>query len=150
MAFIQCGIHPGLAAWVGAASCPPSVGADACGEPAQALEAITIGFKFAEASGESWFEAEIHRIRGVALAMADGSEASGEAEASMRTAIELAKSQSAKSLELRAATSLARLLRDQGRSAEARETLGPIYHWFTEGFDTADLKEARALLDELS
>ena len=61
-----------------------------------------------------------------------------------------ARSRSAKSLELRAATSLARLLDDQGRSGEASETLAPIYGWFTEGFDTPDLKDAKAMLDELS
>ena len=71
------------------------------------------------------------------------------AEASYRRAIERARSQEAKSWELRAATSLGRLRRDQGKPAEAHALLEPIYGWFTEGFDTADLKEAKALLEEL-
>jgi len=122
----------------------------AAGEPVEALEAIALGSEFTEASEERWSEAEIHRIRGLALAMAGGPDANGEAEVYMREAIEVARSQSAKSLELRAATSLARFLRDQGRSAEARETLAPVYGWFTEGFDTPDLIDAKALLDELA
>ena len=65
-------------------------------------------------------------------------------------ALEVARSQSAKTLELRAARDLARLWRDQGKTREARNLLAPVYDWFTEGFDTADLKEAKALLDELS
>jgi predicted ATPase len=73
----------------------------------------------------------------------------GEAEQSFRTAIRIAQSQSAKLLELRAATGLARLSIDTGRRDEARTMLAEIYNWFTEGFDTADLKEAKALLDEL-
>ena len=73
-----------------------------------------------------------------------------EAERCFRTAIEIARRQSARSPELRASTSLARLLAKQGRRAEARAMLGEIYGWFTEGFDTADLKDAKALLDELS
>jgi predicted ATPase len=73
-----------------------------------------------------------------------------EAENSFRTSIEIARRQSAKSLELRATTSLARLLAKQGRRDEARAMLAEIYGWFTEGFDTADLKDAKALLEELS
>jgi predicted ATPase len=72
------------------------------------------------------------------------------AKASYRRAIERAHSQEARSWELRAATSLARLWRDQGKPAEARELLAPIFGWFTEGFNTADLKEAKGLLNELS
>jgi predicted ATPase len=71
------------------------------------------------------------------------------AESSFRRAIETASKQGAKSWELRAATSMARLWRDQGKRTEARDLLAPIYGWFTEGFDTPDLKEAKALLDEL-
>ena len=73
-----------------------------------------------------------------------------QAIVNFEAAIDLARSQLAKSWELRAATSLARLWRDQGKQAEARDLLGPVYGWFTEGFDTADLKEARTLLDELA
>ena len=72
-----------------------------------------------------------------------------DAEASLRHAINVAQRQNAKLWELRASTSLARLWRDQGRRTDARDLLAPIYEWFTEGFDTPDLKEAKALLDEL-
>jgi len=72
-----------------------------------------------------------------------------EGEASIRQALELAREQQEKSWELRAATSLARLWGEQGRRAEARELLAPVYSWFSEGFDTPDLNEAKALLDEL-
>jgi predicted ATPase len=72
-----------------------------------------------------------------------------ESEASFEQSIQIAHRQRTKSLELRAATSLARLWGEQGRRTEARELLAPVYGWFTEGFDTADLKEAKALLDEL-
>ncbi len=72
-----------------------------------------------------------------------------EAEAAFRRAIEVAKGQNARSLELRATTSLAHLWQSQGKSAEARDLLAPVYDWFTEGFDTADLKDAKALLEEL-
>ena len=72
------------------------------------------------------------------------------AEASFRKALGIARRQGAKSLELRTTTSLARLLARQGRREEARDLLAPVYGWFTEGFDTADLKDAKALLDELS
>jgi predicted ATPase len=74
----------------------------------------------------------------------------GAAEASFRKAINVAQHQRAKTWELRAAMSLARLWRDQGKGREARELLAPAYGWFTEGFDTLDLKEAKALLDELA
>jgi predicted ATPase len=73
-----------------------------------------------------------------------------EAEALFHQSLEIARRQEAKTFELRAATSLARLWRQQGKRAEARELLTPIYSWFTEGFDTADLKDAKALLEELS
>ena len=76
--------------------------------------------------------------------------AEGQAEACFQEAIDVSRRQGAKSLELRAVTSLSRLLHQQGRTDEARQMLTKIYGWFTEGFDTADLKEAKALLDELS
>ena len=75
---------------------------------------------------------------------------SAEAESCFQQAIEISRRQQAKSLELRAATSLARLWQQQGKTTEARDLLAPAYHWFTEGFDTADLKDAKALLTELS
>ena len=118
----------------------------------RAEEAIVIvgqelaGIEQSEAHQE---EAELHRLRGEAILMRDPS-ATAEAETCFRKAIEIAKGQSAKWWELRATTSLARLLRDTGRRDAARAMLGEIYNWFTEGFDTADLKDAKALLDELS
>ncbi len=87
-------------------------------------------------------------MRAELLLLAPGSEA--EAEASLRQALDLARSQKSKSLELRAAMSLARLLRKQGRAAEGRDLLAECYAWFTEGFDTPDLQEARELLEELT
>ena len=91
---------------------------------------------------------EIHRLRGVLLRSL-GSPAE-EVECALRTAVELAEEQGALLLKLRAANSLARLWRDQGKVQQARELLGPVYGWFTEGFDTFDLKEAKALLEELA
>ena len=101
----------------------------------------------AEKASHGWWRAEILRLRGE-LRRASPAEPGG-AEDYYREAVVAAKSQQAKSLELRAATSLARLLADQGRSAEAREALAPIYRWFSEGFDTADLKKAKGLLETL-
>ena len=97
-------------------------------------------------SGERWLEPELERLTGEML-VATGS--AGEAAPHFEEAIALARDQSAKMWELRAAASLARLLCDQGRHTEARDLLAPVYHWFTEGFATPDLKEARALLDRL-
>ena len=101
-----------------------------------------------EKSKEKWGEAEVHRIAGeVALkSLAPGPE---KAEAYFARALAVARQQQAKSWELRAATSMARLWRDQGRNKEARDLLAPVYGWFTEGFDTLDLKEAKTLLSEL-
>ncbi len=103
----------------------------------------------AQAAGkaERWWEAEIQRLKG-ALLLAQGD--AEETEHCFEQAIRIAQHQQAKSLELRAATSLARLWGEQGRRAEARERLAPIYDWFTEGFDTADLKDAAALLVQLA
>jgi predicted ATPase len=93
-------------------------------------------------------QAELHRLKGELLLLAGAPES--EAEASMRRAIAIAQQQEAKGCELRAATGLARLMRKQGRIAEARDALAPVYNWFTEGFDTADLKDAKALLEQVS
>jgi len=98
---------------------------------------------------ERYYEAEIHRIRGEVLLRQDHSN-NAQAEKCFRKAIEIAREQSGKSLELRATTSLARLLMKQGRRDGAHSMLAEIYGWFTEGFDTADLKEAKALLSELA
>ena len=101
-----------------------------------------------ETTKESWFEAEIKRMAGeIALLLPDPD--ATKAEEYFEHALAVARRQQAKSWELRAATSLARLWRDKGKPQQARELLAPIYSWFTEGFDTLDLKEAKALLDEL-
>jgi predicted ATPase len=102
-----------------------------------------------ERSKEKWCEAEVHRIaEDIALkSLAPDPE---KAEAYFDRALAVARQQQAKSWELRAAMSMAQLWRDQGKRDEARELLAPVYGWFTEGFDTLDLKEAKALLDELA
>jgi predicted ATPase len=102
-----------------------------------------------EATKERWFESDIYRTAGeIALKSPDHDAA--KAEAYFERALAVARQQQAKSWELRAATSLARLWRNQGRTVEARKLLAPVYGWFTEGFDTRDLKEAKALLAELA
>ncbi len=101
----------------------------------------------AEKTGERFFAAELTRHKGQLLLRQGHSHA---AEDLYRNALSIAKEQGAKLWELRAAVSLARLRRDQGRHAEARDLLAPIYGWFTEGFDTPDLKQAKALLDALA
>jgi predicted ATPase len=117
---------------------------DDCG---QAQRCITEAIALVESGGERWCEAEIKRVAGeVALALGKAA----DAEACFHGAIAVARQQQAKSWELRAAISLARLWRSQGKVQQARELLAPVYGWFTEGFDTLDLKEAKALLAELS
>jgi hypothetical protein len=122
--------------------------AEACrtaGQWAIALDRLSEAHRFAE-TGDRWAVAETLRLRGdVLLATAD----SIGAEASYREGIAIARQQNARLWELCAATSLARLWRDQGKRSEARDLLAPVYSWFTEGFDTPVLKEARALLDQL-
>jgi class 3 adenylate cyclase/predicted ATPase len=114
----------------------------------QALKLIAEGLERVERNEEHWFEAELHRLQGEAL-LALSPERAAETETCYHQALAVARGQSARFWELRAATSLARLWRDQSRRAEAYDLLAPIYGWFTEGFDTADLKDAKALLDEL-
>jgi class 3 adenylate cyclase/predicted ATPase len=101
-----------------------------------------------EATGERWFKAELHRLRGTLLLVLPEPDREG-AEACFRHALAVAREQGAKMWELRAARSLARLWGDQGRRSDARDLLAPIYGWFTEGFDTPDLIEAKELLDAL-
>lgn len=98
-------------------------------------------------TGGRWFEAELHRVRGELLLVTPARRLA--AAASFRRALTVAREQSARMWELRAATSLARLWRDQNKRTEARDLLAPVYGWFTEGFDTPDLREAKALLIEL-
>jgi predicted ATPase len=99
-----------------------------------------------EHTGERWFAAELYRRKGQLMLPQGHAEA---AEEFYRKALSLAREQEAKLWELRAAVSLARLRRDQDRRAEARDVLAPVYGWFTEGFETPDLKEAKALLGDL-
>jgi predicted ATPase len=102
-----------------------------------------------ETTNERWFEAEIYRTAGE-IALKSPEPDAAKAEAYFDCALAVARQQQAKSWELRAAMSMARLWRDQGKSEQACELLAPVYGWFTEGFDTRDLKEAKALLDELA
>ena len=117
------------------------------GQPEEGLAVAAEALEFGKQTGEGIYEVELHRLTG-GLTLDIGVET--EAETYFEKAIEVAQRQQAKSLELRAATSLARLWRKQGKTVEAHELLAPVYNWFTEGFDTADLKDARALLDELN
>jgi predicted ATPase len=106
-----------------------------------------------ERHGERWWAAELHRLRGeLLLAQAGARQQVPEAEAEtwLQRALDVARRQEAKSLELRAAMRLARLWQEQGKGAEAHALLAPIYGWFTEGFDTADLQDAKALLEALA
>jgi predicted ATPase len=112
------------------------------GDRTAALAAIREGLDTARATGEHFWDAELHRLIGIVL-LAENKRDKGQA--SLQQAIRIAQAQQAKSLELRAACDLARLWGEQGRRSEARDLLAPVYGWFTEGFDTADLKEAKAL-----
>jgi predicted ATPase len=111
-----------------------------------ALSILDEALQTSRACGENWFEAELMRHRGELLRDRDPSNAA----ALFREALEIARRQQAKLWELRGAVSLARLCRDQGRRDEARDLLAPVYGWFAEGFNTADLQEAKALLAELT
>ena len=120
----------------------------AIGKPEAALASVIAGLEAVEKTGGAPLEAELHRLKGEALLAGAGTVS--EAEAPFEKGIDVARRQNAKSWELRCATSLARLRRQQGRPQEAVALLAPILDWFTEGFDTADLKEAKALLDALT
>ena len=113
------------------------------------LRTVIEALAFVERTEERFYEAKLHRLQGELLLQQSENNAPAAA-ASFQQAIDIARQQQAKSWELRAATSMARLWQQQGKNAEARELLAPVYNWFTEGFDTADLKDAKALLDELS
>jgi class 3 adenylate cyclase/predicted ATPase len=129
--------------WLGltAAACT------AAGQFDEALAALDRAAETAAATRECYYQAELYRLRGTVLAeTGEGAEAASW----FQQAIDTARSQDAESLELRAATSLARLWAHQGERTQAHDLLAPVYGWFTEGFDTADLKDAKALLDELS
>jgi predicted ATPase len=124
--------------------------ARACEIAGQVEEASTLlddALRIAQRTGERWLDAELNRHKGRLLLRQGHFEA---AEELYRKALSIAQEQEAKLWELRAAASLARLRRDQGRHADARDLLAPVYGWFTEGFGTPDLKEAKAVLDELA
>ena len=109
------------------------------------MEALT----FAETTGERLHEPELYRLKGELL-LAESPDNHTEAKTCFHHALAIARNQQAKSFELRAATSMARLWQQQGKHQEAHDLLAPVYHWFTEGFDTADLQAARALLEALA
>jgi predicted ATPase len=115
--------------------------------PAEGLNELDVASEVLETTQERFAEPEMHRLRGALLLAAHQRNL---AESSFERALAVARQQGAKLWELRAANSLAQFWRDQGKRYEARELLAPVYGWFTEGFDTRDLKEAKALLDELS
>jgi predicted ATPase len=150
-------IRRGIAAWraSGAAFHIPylyTLLAEVCdhlGHTEDGLQALVEAHTLMEQQEERWWEAEIHRLRGVLLLRQTGT-SQAEAETWLQRALDVARRQEAKSLELRAATSLARLWQQQGKRYEAHELLTPVYHWFTEGFDTPDLQEAQALLETLA
>jgi predicted ATPase len=117
------------------------------GQTAEGLEALAEALSTLAQSGVRWCEAELYRLRGELLLQHAVAQPE-EAEACFQQALAVARRQQAKSLELRAAMSLSRLWQRQGKRDKARQLLAEIYDWFTEGFDTADLQEAKALLDE--
>jgi predicted ATPase len=118
------------------------------GEPEAGLMALAEALTLADTTGERWYESEIYRLKGELL-LQQHTDNQAESEHCFQQAISIARSQQAKSWELRASTSLARLWQQQGKRQEAINLLAPVYHWFSEGFDTADLQEAKALLDAL-
>jgi hypothetical protein len=120
------------------------------GQAAEGLSIMDEAFAQSGDNDEHWYVAELLRIKGELLLLEDAPEATVSAERHFRRALDCARRQGALSLELRAATSLARLLQSHSRSEEAREFLVPIYNRYTEGFDTRDLKAAKSLIDDLS
>jgi predicted ATPase len=119
------------------------------GHTAGALDALGEALEAAHNIGECWWEAELYRLKGELVGRQSAAHAAA-AEACLHQALEIAHRQQAKSWELRAAMSLARLWQCQGKRTDAYALLAPIYGWFTEGFDTADLQAAKALLAELA
>jgi predicted ATPase len=118
------------------------------GQLNEAWHCIGLAMRAVETTKEEWCEAEVHRVAGE-IALKSPEPDAAKAQAYFERALAVGRGQQAKSWELRAAMSLARLWRDQGKRDEDHDLLAPIYGWFTEGFDTLDLKEAKALLDEL-
>ncbi len=122
----------------------------AVGEIEQGLASIEAALSRCDRNGERWYIADLLRIKGELILRSNDPQAFVKAETEVSSSLEWARRQGALSWELRAATSLAQLLRDQGRSADATALLRPVYDRFTEGFATADLKAAKTLLDDLS
>jgi TOMM system kinase/cyclase fusion protein len=149
-------LHQGLTAWrvTGAELSRPyflALLAEAhgiMGQPEAELTVLTEALTHVDTTGERWYESELYRLKGELL-LQQSSDYHAEAERCFQHALDIARNQQAKSLELRATTSLARLWQQQGKRAEAHQVLGDVYNWFTEGFDTADLIDAKVLLDEL-
>jgi predicted ATPase len=119
------------------------------GRPEEGLRVIGEALQHVKETGVVYYEPELHRLEGELRLCCDARDATAP-ERSFWRSIEIAKNQGAKSWELRAAMSLARLWRDQGKVQQARDLLAPVYGWFTEGFNTRDLKDAEALLEELA
>ena len=120
-----------------------------CGKFEDGLKSLDDGIDALRRIGEKFWESELHRLKGeLLLSNSDGNGA--EAETCFKQAIKIAQGQNAKSFELRATTGLARLWQGEGKQSEARDLLAPVYGWFTEGFDTPDLIEAKGLLDDLT
>src|SRR6516162_1125828 len=117
-------------------------------QPEAGLAVLTEALTLVDKTGERWYEPELYRLKGELL-LQQTSDNATETENCFQQAITIAQSQQAKSWELRAATSLARLWQQQGKRQEAYDLLTLVYNWFTEGFDTADLKDAKVLLDAL-
>jgi len=119
------------------------------GQAEAGLRLLAEALEHVEHTGERYYEAEVYRLKGELL-LRQAVPDEEQAEACFQQALDVARRQQAKALELRATMSLSRLWQQQGKRAEAHALLAPIYDWFTEGFDTADLKEAKALLEELA
>jgi predicted ATPase len=119
------------------------------GQPEAGLTVLAEALTRVDTTGERWYAPELYRLKGELILLQENAEHRAEAESCFHHALAIAQNQQAKSLELRAATSLARLWHQHGKRQEAYDLLAPVYNWFTEGFDTADLKEARGLLNEL-
>jgi tetratricopeptide (TPR) repeat protein len=150
------GMRRGLSVWRATGGTPLAwdwsllaSGLGRTGRPQEGLRVLEEGFASVAKTGEQWCSPLLHHVKGELLLAQNPSDVA-EAELCFRTAIEIARRQSARWPELGATTNLARLLAKQGRRDEARTMLAEIYGWFTEGFDTADLKDAKALLDELN
>jgi tetratricopeptide (TPR) repeat protein len=150
------GLRRGLSAWRGTGGTPRAqelcflaYGLGRAGRPQEGLQVLEEGFASVAKTGEQVYVPLLHHVKG-GLLLAQNPSDGGQAELCFRTAIEIARRQSARLAELHATTRLARLLAKQGKRDEARTMLAEIYGWFTEGFDTADLKDAKALLDQLA